>query len=60
VAGCLARVILRLHSTVGTSVTYRPPNLLSLLKILGLIPYKIMLFACSTYPFMRGAPWQPS
>ena len=35
-------------------MTQRAPNLFNRLKILGLRPCRTMLFARSTYPFMRG------
>ena len=47
-------IVLRLQSTAGSSVTHRVPNLFNRLKILGLRPYRSMLFVRSTCPFVRG------
>jgi hypothetical protein len=47
-------VILRLQRTAGSSATHHPANFFNQLRILGLSPCKIMPFAHSTCPFMRG------
>ena len=47
-------VVLRLQSTAGSSATQCALNLFNRLKILGLRPYRSMLFARSTCPFVRG------
>jgi hypothetical protein len=47
-------VVLRLQRTAGSSATHNPANFFNRLKILGLSPWKIVLFARSTCPFMRG------
>jgi hypothetical protein len=48
------RVVLRFQITEGSLLSHRLSNFFSSLKILGLRPYRIMLLARSTCPFVLG------